>query len=325
MSFDQIIGHSRSINLLQKSIENNSISHSYLFEGEDGIGKKLVAKIFAKTLLCKEGQTTPCNKCSSCRKIDNDSHPDLIIISPEKGMIRKPQIDEMIKNATKLPFESERKIFIIDDSHTMNIESKNAILKTLEEPASFINIILISSNPDNLLPTILSRVESIKFFPIKIDEIENYLTNNYKLDDNKAKFIARFTKGAIGKCITIAEDESFFENREEVIDIIVGLINGDLSKAFSSNDFFEENKENINEILDIFTYFFRDILIYKNLQNTDLIVNVDKEDILSQARFMEDIKINEVIQSIEETKINIKRNINFQLAIEVMLLNIGGK
>lgn len=325
MGFDQVIGHDRSINILQRSIENKAVSHSYLFEGEDGIGKKLVASIFAKTLLCKEKGINPCNKCSSCIKVNSGTHPDLIFIEPDNNMIRKNQVDEMIKNASKVPFESDKKIFIIDESHKMNVESKNAILKTLEEPASFVHIILISSNPENLLQTILSRVEDIKFFPVKTKEIEIMLKDKYNLKEAQATYIAKATKGAIGKSIMYAENELFFEVRDEAINIIQAILNKDLSKVFSSADFFEENKNNIEDILDMYVYWFRDILIYKELGYVDLIINVDKIDILEEQTYLTIDRINQIIECIEETKNNLKKNINFQLAIEVMLLNIGGK
>lgn len=113
------------------------------------------------------------------------------------------------------PFESTRKVFIIDDSHLMNIESKNAILKTLEEPPHYINIILISSNPDSLLPTILSRVQSIKFYPLESKRIGGeFLVNKYNKTQEQANFIAEFTKGAIGKSIKLATDEEFFLEKE---------------------------------------------------------------------------------------------------------------
>lgn len=324
MDFNNIIGQEDSIKILKRAIKNKQISHSYLFEGEEGIGKKLVAKVFAKTLLCKEEGTDPCNKCSSCLKVDAGVHPDLIIIKPDGSMIKKQQVDDMIKDASKVPFESKRKVFIIDDSHTMNVESKNAILKTLEEPASFVNIILISSNPNNLLPTILSRVENIKFYPIKQEDIINLLTKKYNKNLDEAKFIANFTKGAIGKSILIAEDEEFFKNRDIALNIIDGLVKNDLTKAFSSYEFFNDNKEIIEDYLDLYTYWFRDLIIYKELGESNLIINRDKLDLLSDQSYMKFDRINDIIEFIQDTKLSIKRNVNYQLAIEVMLLNIGG-
>lgn len=322
MDFKEIIGHEKAIEILRKAIDNETISHSYLFEGEAGIGKKMVAYAFSKTLLCKENQNEPCNRCTSCLKFESGSHPDFFLIHSEKGLIRKGEIESLIKEMSTAPFESKKKIFIIDDSDLMNMEGKNAILKTLEEPPPYVNIILISSNPSNLLPTILSRVQSIKFYPVKPKKIVELLVNKYNIDEEKARFVAEFTKGAIGKSIKLVTEEDFFNIRNEIIKILTSLTNGDKTKAFSSMNFFNENKELIDDILDIIIYWFRDLLIYNEIGESQLIINKDKLEELSSQGYRNSDKINDIIDRVEETKRNIKRNINYQLAIETMLLNI---
>ncbi len=325
MDFQSIVGHEKTIAMLQRSIENDALSHSYLFEGESGIGKRMLAQVFAKTLLCRKGGTVPCNSCISCYKVDEGHHPDLFMLEPEKNLIRRAEIDRLISEAKKAPFESRKKVFIIDESDKMNVESKNALLKTLEEPPAYVHIILVSSNPNNLLATILSRVESIKFYPVNQGDIAKLLQEEYGSSEDQASFIASFTKGAIGKSISIAGDEDFFEKRDRLVRIIDDLVHNDLTRAFSSKDFFEEAKEEIDDLLDLIIYWFRDLLIYKELGETDLIINRDKIDILSGQSYMNFKKINDIIDNIQETKMNIRRNVNYQLAIEVMLINIGGK
>lgn len=322
MDYKDIIGHEKEIEMLKRAIENKNISHSYLFEGKEGIGKKMVAYVFSKTLLCKKDGREPCNRCVSCMKFDRGSHPDFHMIEPEKGMIRRGEIEDLIKEMSTSPFESKRKVFIIDDSDLMNIESKNTILKTLEEPPSYVNIILISGNPNNLLPTILSRVENIKFYPIVREKIKEFLIDKYKLKEIEAEYIAEFTKGGIGKSIKLIEGENFFRIRDKVIEIVVKLGKGDKTRAFRSIEFFERNKEIIDDILDIIIYWFRDLLIYKEIGENPLIINKDKIVELSENSYMNFKEINDIIRRVKDTKINIKRNINYQLAIETMLLNI---
>lgn len=324
MDFKEIIGHEKIIEGLNKAISHQTISHSYLFEGEESIGKRKSAYAFAKMLLCKGEKDIPCNSCSSCTKFDSGNHPDFFVIEPENNIIRVHQVESLIKEITTSPYESTRKVFIIDDSHKMNTESKNTLLKTLEEPPHYVNIILISSSPNNLLPTILSRVQSIKFYPIEYSKIIDLLVSNHNKSPEEAKFIAEFTKGAIGRSIRLSNDESFFQRREEVIKIIGALVNGDKTKALSSMDFFNENKEIIDEILDIFLLWFRDLLLFKELGPSDLLINKDKLENLSFQSKVNYNKINDIIVRVQETKQNIRRNINYQLAIETMLLNIGG-
>lgn len=322
MDFNKILGHEKQIEALKNSISNKSISHCYLFEGEKGLGKRNLALAFSKTLLCREGQAEPCNKCSSCIKFDSENHPDFKILSPEKGIIKKSEIEKLINSMATSPFESKRKVFIIDDCDMMRLESQNALLKTLEEPPEYINIILVTSSSSKLLPTILSRCQIIKFYPLDISKIIDLLMRDYGIDENRAKFIAGITKGSVEKSIELAESNSFFDKREEIIKIIDGLLKGDKTKALTSMDFFNENKENIEEILDIILYWFRDLLIYKEIGNTGLLINKDKIEILSKESFIDLNRINDIIYKVEDTKINIKRNVNFSLSIETMLLSI---
>ena len=204
----------------------------------------------------------------------------------------------------------------------MSLEAKNALLKTLEEPPEYINIILISSSSNNLLPTILSRCQSIKFYPVESKKIASLLENVYGKSKEEAKFIADFSKGSVGKSIELAISDSFFQKREEVIKLIDSLIKGDKIKAINSIGFFNENKEGIDEILDIFLFWFRDLIIYKEIGDNALIINSDKIDYLYGQSFIQFNKINDIIEKVQETKENIKRNINFQLSIETMLFNI---
>lgn len=325
MDFNDIIGHEKNIEILKKSLNNKSLSHSFLFEGEEAIGKRQVALILSKTILCEEEMDKPCNRCSSCLKFDSFNHPDFFLIEPEKDAIKKEKIENLIKNTITAPFQSKKKIFLINESDKMNSTAQNKLLKTLEEPPSYINIILISSKSNKLLPTILSRVQRINFYPVEGEKIVKMLMDKYNKNEIEARFIQSFTKGAIGKSISICSDDSFWSNRDIIIQLIDDIIRGDLTKIFNSTQFFNENKEKIEEILDIFLYWFRDLSIYKEIGESDLLINKDKLQKLSSQSFMDSEKINDIIEKIRETKTNINRNMNYQLSIETMLFSIQGE
>ncbi|NMB27551.1 MAG: DNA polymerase III subunit delta' [Tissierellia bacterium] len=322
MDFTKIIGHEKIIENLKNAIDNNQISHSYLFEGEESIGKKMVALSFAKTLLCKKQGLKPCNSCNSCLKFDNLNHPDFKLIEPEKNRISKKTIDKLIKSMSIAPLESKRKIVVIDNSHEMGLEAQNGLLKTLEEPPSYINIILITSSSNNLIPTIISRCQVVKFYPVENKKIEELLKLNYNKTLEEANFIAHFTQGSVGRSIILSKSEDFFSKREETLKIIDNIVNGDKLTIFNSIDFFLQNKDSIEEILDIILYWFRDLLIYKEVGKSALIINRDKISLLFNQSFLNTNKINDIIEKTIETKEDIKRNINYQLSIETMLLNM---
>lgn len=322
MDFNSILGHEKQIEAIRNSINNSRISHSYLFEGEEGLGKRDIALAFSKTLLCKEGGDEPCNTCNSCIKFDGENHPDFKILAPDNGLIKKSEIDKLINSMATSPFESKRKVLIIQDCDMMRLESQNALLKTLEEPPEYINIILITTSSTKILPTILSRCQIIKFYPLGSEKIVGLLVKDYGMDKDRAKFIADFTKGSLKKSIELAQDESFFHMREEIVKILDSLIKGDKIRALNSMDFFNSNKDRIEEALDIILYWFRDLLIYKEVGNIPLLVNRDKIDIISEQSFIDLNKINDIIYKVEDTKTNINKNINFALSIETMLLSI---
>lgn len=322
MDFNKIIGHERQIEIFKKSIEENTVSHSYLFEGEEGLGKRKVAQAFSKALLCKGHGEKPCNVCSSCIKFDTENHPDFKMLSATNGKIAKKEINTLISSIPILPFESERKVYVIDGGDGIRLDSQNTLLKTLEEPPEYIVIIMITSNVNKIIPTIISRCQNIKFHLIHSEKIRGLLNQKYDLGEEKSKVIVSFANGSIKKALELAESDEFFQIREQIIDIINQIINGNKVKIFTASELLNKNKDNIEELLDIFMYWFRDLLIYKELGDSSLIVNKDKIGILSEQSFLDMEKINDIIYTIEMTKINIKRNINFNLSIETMLLNI---
>lgn len=324
MDFNSIVGHEKPIGNLRNAIKNKKISHSYIFEGEKGLGKMTVAKVFAKTLLCIEDLDKPCNTCISCRKFDEGNHPDFFIVEPINNLIRVGQMEDIVSNIQKSPFESERKIFIFDDAHLMNVETQNKFLKTMEEPPTYVNFILITNVINKLLPTIISRGQRMKFFPVNYKKIVEFLMEKHDLDRARADFISRFSMGNVGRSIELISNDEFFQLRKEIISIIDKILKGDETRAFSSFELFDRNRENIDLILDMILFYFRDLMIYKETRNEELLLNKDMVEIISTETFVDFCKINDIIEKVQQTKDNVHNNVNFQLSIENMLLNMGG-
>lgn len=324
MDFSEIIGHERVIENMQKTIKKQTVSHSYIFEGPDSTGKFLVAKAFAKTLLCTVKKGFPCNQCSSCIKFDSGNHPDLYIEASTESSIKKEQIEELQKTIRVLPYESEKKVYIIEDAHKMTKEAQNCFLKTLEEPPSYAIIILTVNNSHSILPTVLSRCQVIRFRPVENKLIEETLIKRYGQSQEKAKFISSFSNGVVGKAINLSQSERFNDIRDNTIDIIDCILkDNDKYRTLSFVDFFDKEKDAIDDILDIISVWFRDILVIKETGNSKIITNMDKLDTIEkQANKLSKSKINDIIDIVEKTKNDIKSNVNYQLSLEVMLLKI---
>ncbi|KNF09826.1 DNA polymerase III subunit gamma/tau [Gottschalkia purinilytica] len=323
MDFNDIVGHESIINSLKNAISSNKVAHSYLFEGAKSIGKEKLAKTFAKALLCKDGDNKPCEKCSSCIKFESGNHPDFCLENPLGDSFKKEQIESIQKDIKMMPYEGNRKVYILNNIDKMTQEAQNSFLKTLEEPPEYVTIILIVTNSHSILPTILSRCQIIKFAPISNDKVEKALVDIYKIEREEARFLSSFSNGIIGKAINLYQNEGFKKLREEVITVIDTTLSGDKFKIFSLSEFFDENKENIEDILDMMLMWFRDMLIYKEAGNSEYIINMDKIDIISKhCKSLSQEKIHDIIETIIKTKDSISSRVNYQLAIEVMLLSI---
>ncbi|GAB4485683.1 MAG: DNA polymerase III subunit delta' [Thermodesulfovibrionales bacterium] len=237
MAFSQVIGQDRAIDILRGSMQRSRIASAYLFCGESGIGKKLVALNFAKALNCLSGsrEESPllagfdglaphaaapgadggapvdaCETCASCEKINAGAHPDLLVIAPEERQIRIDEIRMVDEALSFRPFEGRRRVVIVDEADTMNPAASNAFLKTLEEPPSDSVIILVSSRPDRLLPTIRSRCSRVNFRTLSAADCAAVLRR--AMQDAGVETAARLSMGRPGLAAAqdIAEDRDRF-------------------------------------------------------------------------------------------------------------------
>ena len=194
--FNAVAGHERIIKSLRESIKNDMTSHAYIFCGNKGSGRNLTAGAFAKTANCLSPiNGNACGKCPSCIQFESGNNPDVFYVKATKTIsISVDDIREQIVNEVKIkPYSYKRKIFIIDKADTMTSQAQNALLKTLEEPPKYVLIILIAENTENFLPTVLSRCVMMKFSPISVNLIKNYLINNCAMNEDDAAFYAEYS------------------------------------------------------------------------------------------------------------------------------------
>lgn len=323
MDFQSIVGQEGTIKYLIQSIQANRVGHAYIFDGQEGSGKKTIAHVFAKAVLCQQFQSDVCGKCPACLKVDSKNHPDLKFIEREKLHIVDEQIEAMQQDLSLRPYESHRKIYIIDDADTMTDRAQNRLLKTLEEPPQYGLIILLSTNVYRFLSTIRSRCQIIKLNRLPFAQIEEYLKQFHQVSPGEARILAAFSDGFLGKAMRLKESQEFQSERENVIKLIEKLLRKEPLQSFPLIEFFKTNRKNIEEILDLMLIWFRDMLLLNETGSEKLLINLDQKSRLE--KHMESIqkeRIPYIIEQIEEAKRNIKANVNFELAIEVMLLRI---
>ena len=323
MNFNHIIGHKRIIENFKNAVINENIAHSYIFEGPKSIGKKTTAIALAKTLLCEEKQEEPCGICTSCMQFNNENQPDFNIISTEDSSIKVEEVRDLEKDIGIRPFSGNRKIYIICQAEKMTVSAQNSFLKTLEEPPEYAVIILTTENKDALLSTIVSRCQTIVFKPTSASRIEQFLIDEFNETKEDASFIANFSNGIVGRAVMLSQNEKFKTLREQTIKAIDSTVMESKEKVFTTREFFEKNKDDIDEILDIILFYFRDMVIYGETGNDKYIINKDKIDFIkTHYNQLEKSALHDIIETVLDTKDNIDLKVNFSLNIEMMLLEI---
>lgn len=328
MSFKDIIGQEKAVNILLKSLKEDNVSPSYIFIGSEGVGKKFTAIEFAKTINCLNlnNNLESCNTCHTCNKINKQCCPDLKIVEPIKGSIRIEQIRELRREIDLKPFENRKKIYIIENAEKMTIEASNCLLKTIEEPPEYAILILICMNIDSILPTIISRCQLIKFRLIDSSKIRKILLKKIDLEESKAELVSRLAQGSIGRAFKLILDKEYFNRREKLLDYLTKILPG----KYDSNFFINIEKiltdiSEMDEILEIILLWYRDILVVKKLGDQKYIVNSDKVEALKEKSRVYSQKILiDILDYIEQIQEFIKKNINKRLVSERLYLKMAG-
>lgn len=329
MIFDDIVGQSNAKKNMKNALSNNKVAHAYLFCGPDGVGKSIAASILANTLNCKKRGIDPCGVCSSCIKARDDNHPDIMHIRAKKHQksdrlsITIDDIRDLQVDMQKKPYEDGVKVYIIHDAEKITEQAENALLKILEEPPGYIVIILLTYSQYSLLGTIASRCQVVKFGRAPEKDIEGYLTSNAGASESQARYAAAFSDGIVKKALEFLNNGDFVKHRDEILEFSTGLYKRDKIQVLSFVGYFIDNKDKIDIILDIMMSWFRDIMVFKECGDNKYLINLDKADIIAgESKKITLDSLYKIINSIKDTLNNIKMNVNFQLSIEIMLLNI---
>lgn len=324
MRFQDVVGHQHIINHLQNAIKLNKTSHAYIMNGESGSGKKLLSNIFSTALQCEKKGIEPCMECHSCKQAANRNQPDIIWVTHEKpnsiGVddIRKINGDMMIK-----PYSSPFKIYIIDEAEKMTVQAQNAILKTMEEPPSYGIILLLTNNIDLFLPTIISRCVVLNLKPIEDGLIKKYLMEELKVPDYQAELSAGFAQGNMGKAIKLASSDSFNQIKEDALQLLKYIDEMEVYEIIDAIKRINDYKLEVQDYLDIFTIWYRDILLFKATSDINTLIFKDEVNFLIKKANKSSYEgIELILKGIEKAKMRLKANVNFDLVMELLLFTI---
>ena len=324
-SFKDVVGHKDILKYISSAVENNRVSHAYILNGERGSGKKMLANLFAMTLLCETGDNEPCGKCHSCKQAVSGNHPDIIRVTHEKpNSISVDDIRTQVNNTVDIkPYQGPYKVYIIPQADMMTPQAQNAILKTIEEPPSYAVFLLLTENAETLLPTINSRCVMLKLRNIKDTLIKKYLMENLEIPDYKADMCTAFAQGNMGRAIMLANSDHFNEIREEAVQLLKHISEMELNEIVAAVKNISVYKLEITDYLDIIMIWYRDVLLYKATKEIDKVVFKDQlQSIKEQARKSSYEGIELILESLEKAKARLKANVNFDLVMELLFLTI---
>ena len=284
LSFRDIIGHEQIKEHFNNAIKTHKVSHAYILAGEAGMGRKSLANAFALTLLCEQGRIEPCMECHACRQVLSGSHPDLIYVGHEKpGSIGVDDIRKQINDTIMVrPYSSSYKIYIVDEAEKMTVQAQNALLKTIEEPPSYAVIILLTTNQEAFLPTILSRCIQLKLKPLRDSVVKSYLMEKMHIEEADADVYAAFARGNLGKAITIASSEEFKLLHQELLHLLKHIHDMDISELLDYIRKLKEDNLDIYECLDFMQMWYRDVLLYKVTKDINLMIFKDEYRVINE-------------------------------------------
>lgn len=336
-----IYGHTAAVQFLQQlvqPIQKHShgvagLRHAYLLFGPQQVGKRTLAQVFARALLCTDARQRPCGRCRACHLVERANHPDLRIIQPvdktgavdrRGGTLRVEQAAEIIHDVALRPMEGQYKVFLIQDMHTANDSFANKLLKTLEEPPAYAIFCLTALDRNDLLPTIVSRCQTMELRPIATETIVAALQQQWQVAAAEATLLGRLARGRLGWAVEQTQQRTQGDQRLAQLQTLWQLIGADpvdrllfaekSATAFTSRHLFE--------MIDLWTTWWRDVLLVQ-AGCADSCCNLDQTTLLhQQADTVPATTVRDYLRTLQRIERYLQHTINTRLALEVLLLQL---
>ena len=329
MPFSDVIGHEKVKAVLRAALRQDRVAHALLFHGDDGIGKRLMALRFAQAIHCEVeiGADHPdaCGTCRSCTQIESGTHPDFLLLEPDREQvnpqIKIEQIRELEQQIIYRPLIGSRKVFLIDDADRLTLGAANALLKTLEEPPGYSVIILVSSRPSALPATVRSRCQSVRCSAPTRDQVEAVLRTKRGLSPQDARYLAIATEAQIGHAL-IADLKAMRTQQDEYHTLVSLRSLSSFATILAAAEALHKSDRG-PEALEWVAQWIRDLILVCVGGDREALVNGDRlsslEEASRTARLDLLLDLHEDLGAMSRAA---SRNLNLQLALENTLLRL---
>jgi DNA polymerase-3 subunit delta' len=357
MAFEKIIGQKRAKTFFETAFESGRIAHAYLFTGEPGVGKEALALEVAKALICQSGVSCQSEACPDCSRIAKITHPDLKVIFPAPAKLTEAETVKVLASLSENPYnrldlwanpsisiqrirelrrvssfksyEGKGRVVLILECERMTNESANALLKILEEPPLQTHLILTSSRPTLVLPTISSRCQGVKLDPLSVDEIVDVLQQDAGLEATQARLIAKLADGSYRRAMELT-DEGLQELQGRALDFFRKSVQSEFTQIAYVDDLlysFQRDLKKTKELLKLLAYWFRDAMIYRETdgKNQEMLINADQHEVINNfTKSFPDADLCSAVTEIEKSLELMNRNVQINLILIVLLNRLRG-
>ncbi len=322
-----VYGNHQARARLERAALGDAVSHAWLLTGPSDIGKTTLALEFARLLQCTGRAPTdsdPCGECLSCRKIAHANHPDVTLIEPKKDerTLKVELVRDMIRMTSLAPTEGRWRIFVIPDIERMVLAGMNALLKTLEEPAPQVILLLTSSEPETLLPTVLSRCQIVPMLPLSPDEVARALSERWRVPDVEAHTLAGLANGRLGWAVRAAEKPELREQRIHELEELAGLATASRDERLRRAGALGSDVESARRVLELWTLWWRDVVLAAGGANHLVTSGALRKQAERLGRALGVERAQAFLRTLLDAQLALEANANPRLTMEVLALDL---